>query len=154
MKNLDSRVGSFMWGKFLDGVDADGLLRSYVCLLEDLLAEADAVCVGDKAAQLTYVCTGGPPPMNYIKKLHPMMEANYPERLAKTILYPVPWAMRIVVNSFLAFLPSRTRNKFELVSSAEHLQAITGFSRLPDKLANPDAPPAEALSLADSSTVG
>ena len=93
-----------MWGKFLDGVDADGLLRSYVCLLEDLLAEADAVCVGDKAAQLTYVCTGGPPPMNYIKKLHPMMEANYPERLAKTIIYPVPWAMRIVVNSFRVLL--------------------------------------------------
>ena len=101
----------FLWGKFLDGVDPTMLLSAYIALTDELLQAADAEREPGDPAQIQYICAGGPPPMAYIKACSTVMEANYPERCGSTAIYPVPWVVKAMVDTMLAFLPRRTKAK-------------------------------------------
>eukprot|EP00966_Prymnesium_polylepis_P084836 1964105-Prymnesium_polylepis.1 len=65
------------------------------------------------------------------------MEANFPERLKMSIVYPVPWLVKASANAFISFLPSRTRSKFHLCSKPEEICELAGIDigQLPADLA-------------------
>ncbi|EOD22831.1 hypothetical protein EMIHUDRAFT_195220 [Emiliania huxleyi CCMP1516] len=82
----------------------------------------------DDPAQAIVICTGGPPPVAYVRALQSVMEPHFPERLRMSVVYPIPWMMKMVVNGFIAFLPRVTRDKFRLCATCDELLELTGLS--------------------------
>ena len=41
--------------------------------------------------------------MSFIRLTNSVFEANYPERLKLTAIYPVPWVVKAMVDTMLAF---------------------------------------------------
>jgi len=101
------------WGKFLDGEDGQELLLGYLVWWEEQLRLCDSQ---EAAYSVIYISIGGPPPMAWCQRLTKVLEGNYPERLHRAVIFPVPWLLRRVVNGMLWFLPRRTKDKFEIVS--------------------------------------
>jgi len=127
----------FKWGSFLlDDFKDDDVIAAQVLLCEEVLAEADAACGPDEAAQYITVSTGGPPPMPFVKKVVPVFDINYPERTKKAIIYPIPTILAYVAWAILKFVPERTRNKFSLLSEEEDLCRESGLTpeELPEDL--------------------
>jgi len=104
----------FCWGRFL-GPDTSALdcLRAALLFIEMSIASAEAA--GQTKA--TIICYGGPPPMDFAKALSDTLEANYPERMKRSVIYPVPWLVASLVRTFLRFLNEEIRAKFAVVSS-------------------------------------
>lgn len=127
----------FMWGQFLlDEFTEDQIIKAQFYLLEDVLAEADALCPADEPAQYIAVSTGGPPPTPFIRKISPLFDINYPERCASAIIYPIPRWMKYVADAILLILPKRTREKFLMYAEEEQLLEKTGLTadELPEDL--------------------
>jgi hypothetical protein len=151
----------FLWGRFMEGASADELLRAYLAFLSEVLAAADAARPPDSPAKVASVLVGGPPPMAYARLAHRICEANFPERLGTSAIYPVPWVVKAVVDAsarrappssarrarsltrgarragaVLVFLPRETRKKLRLASTPAQLCDIVGLTEeaLPDDL--------------------
>ena len=118
----------FMWGEFLGGIDIPTMVRAYVFLARELFEGADTERRPDDPAQAIVICTGGPPPVAYVRALQSVMEPHFPERLRMSVVYPIPWMMKMVVNGFIAFLPRATRDKFRLCATCDELLELTGLS--------------------------
>jgi len=108
-----------MWGKFLEGEDEQELLLAFLIYLEEQLAAAKAQ--PGHAFAFIHIAVGGPPPISWGQNLSSVLEANYPERLHRAVVFPVPWFLRRVANGMLWFLPARTQEKFVFVSDAGEL---------------------------------
>jgi hypothetical protein len=143
----------FMWGKFLeDGFSADDILNAHLSVLEDVLAESDAIHaslpkheVQDKPIRLLGtasstadqdageygryigISSGGVPPLPYIRKLAPVLDANYPERMSTAIIYPIPRIMEGLVPGIKKFINKRDRERFEMFAHEEQLLERTGL---------------------------
>lgn len=62
------------------------------------------------------------PPLAFLRQVNAIMEANYPERLFLTVMFPVPkWLQRIIA-TFLVFVDEDTRNKFAYVNDIKSLE--------------------------------
>lgn len=59
--------------------------------------------------------------MSMAKRLTSLLEANYPERLQKVVIAPVPSLAKTIVDGMLWFLPERTRAKFSVASNSEEV---------------------------------
>eukprot|EP00928_Gymnodinium_smaydae_P025599 TRINITY_DN20339_c0_g1_i1.p1 TRINITY_DN20339_c0_g1~~TRINITY_DN20339_c0_g1_i1.p1 ORF type:complete len:324 (+),score=53.21 TRINITY_DN20339_c0_g1_i1:75-1046(+) len=132
-------VIDFMWGKFLDGVDdLQDFQNAYIHFVEGVLSHMEEHAPAGQR-KLVNIIVGGPPPTSFIRPLSAVMEANYPERLASSIIYPVPWAFKFVVDSMIWFLPSRTQKKFAVCSNEDQLRSLAEVPeqsefQLPDDL--------------------
>jgi hypothetical protein len=127
----------FMWGKFLlEGFSEDDIINAQISVLEDVLAEADAACQDGGEAAYIAVSTGGPPPKEFVKKISPIFETNYPERLGSAIIYPIPRWIEWVANAILLLVPARTREKFLMYSEEAAFLEKTGLAAedLPEDL--------------------
>ena len=141
----------FKWGGFFNGgVDFDDAVASYIAALESIPSIS---CMEQAAsrtdAKLTIVCIGGPPPLSYGRAISALFEANYPERLAQAIIYPVPsWVVRFI-NSVIAFLPVNVRH-VTCSTEAELARALGFDGVLPNDIAiaiNSHALPADQMPL-------
>jgi hypothetical protein len=51
------------------------------------------------------------PPTAFLTKFNDIFEANYPERLHKTVIFPVPWLLQTIIKGVLLFVDKDTRKK-------------------------------------------
>jgi len=84
------------------------------------------------------------PPHSFLAKFTTVLQANYPGRLHKMLMYPVGGVIVQLVKSCLYMLKPKTRKKVDFVSTFEDLCTETGLSQeqLPGDLV--DAAAAEA----------
>merc|ERR1712087_20291 len=62
------------------------------------------------------------PPQKYLslcREMNSTLGTNFPERVSRLIVYPVPWLMRTVWALFSAFLDPATANKAVLLAADE-----------------------------------
>jgi hypothetical protein len=118
-------IVDFLWGKFMDGVSADSLMTAYLVFLAEVLGNADALREPDLPAKVKSILVGGSPPMAYVRLTHPVFEANFPERLGTSAVYPVPWVIKVIVDASTCPAP------------ASHSQ--------PQPIASPPSAPADSL---------
>lgn len=72
------------------------------------------------------------PPLKFLQQLNGVMEANYPERLFRTILFPAPFWLQKMIQGCLTFVAEETQNKFAYVNDVRSLEE---FSMMPiDKM--------------------
>ncbi|CAE8631323.1 unnamed protein product [Polarella glacialis] len=108
----------FLWSYFITEEDqAIDILRAILRFMEEQLFDADAAGVG----QAYVVVFGGPPPMSFAVAMASILEANYPERLGKAVVYPVPRLISSIVWAFLWFLDENTRSKVSVETYEERL---------------------------------
>jgi len=128
----------FMWGGLLleEDITKKHILDANIYVLEDVLAEADALMDDGQPAKYLSVCTGGPPPMDFIRYISPTFDINYPERLQTAIVYPVPTLFRYMVKAIMVLLPKRTSDKFCIFSEERDLLEKLGITsdELPEEL--------------------
>jgi len=113
-----------MQGRFLDGVDPDVVSTAYLGWMDETLQRLDAET--DTKFSWIHIAIGGVPPMSWAKGLHPIMEANYPERLNRAIVH-VPAALQAVGDTVLSFVSESTRAKFCFASSKEEILELAGI---------------------------
>jgi len=111
----------FQWGYFYrDGVKAEDCLRAALWF-----AETEIVKTEEAGAHDAYILLyGGPPPLDFAMPLQKIMEANYPERLYRAVIYPVPTMVARVVKMMCWFLDKDTANKLSIEASEEVLLKI------------------------------
>ncbi|CAB9503252.1 Protein real-time [Seminavis robusta] len=62
------------------------------------------------------------PPVNFLQKVNTVMEANYPETLYRTIMFPVPFWLQKFVQGMLTFVDDNTRKKFAYVNDGKSME--------------------------------
>jgi hypothetical protein len=67
-----------------------------------------------------------PPTGSWLTKLNKDFAANYPERLKRTVVYPVPWFAQKIISGMLRFVYKETREKFSYINDIRALEAQTG----------------------------
>ena len=75
------------------------------------------------------------PPMKFLQHVNEVMEANYPETLHRSIMFPVPYWLQKVIKTFLVFVAEETREKFAYVNDTKSLEE---FAQLPISQMPPD----------------
>jgi len=110
-----------------DGATPDDVLKVYADFLQEVLDRAERER-GPKGLEIICVCSGGPPPGRFAKRLSPLIEENFPEVLYKATFYPIPWHVRIIVNSALWFVPSKTRQKIHVLSTEDQIADLLGLA--------------------------
>lgn len=122
-------------GRFKGGYDPDLVLRSQLIMLEKIAAEeaaGEAARLGrTPASWITLVDVTGirSPPIQYLRLLNSVFEANYPERSHRTVIFPVSKFVRTIIEGMLTFVASETRKKFCFCSTREHLVESLGISQ-------------------------
>lgn len=116
----------FMWGKFLDGFTADEIVNAQVHMAEDCIAKMKELAP-QGPGRWTAICGGGPPPSEWSKKASAVFERYYPERLQRSLIYPVPLFMKKVVDAIIYWLPERTKAKFSVISTEEELRELANI---------------------------
>lgn len=72
------------------------------------------------------------PPLRFLQSMNSVMEANYPERLFRLIMFPVPGWLQRMIKATLLFVDKATRDKFAYVNDVESLEL---FAMMPvDKM--------------------
>jgi len=79
------------------------------------------------------------PPTAFLQSFTKVFRANYPERVLKIVIYPVPRMVVRFVESMMWFVPATTREKASFVDSPDILCKAAGLSmeQLPSELASP-----------------
>ncbi|KAL3915913.1 MAG: hypothetical protein SGILL_005421 [Bacillariaceae sp.] len=62
------------------------------------------------------------PPLSFLTHVNGVMEANYPERLHRSILFPVPSLVQKMIRGMLYFVAQETREKFAYVNTVSALE--------------------------------
>lgn len=62
-------------------------------------------------------------------------EANYPESLFRTVMFPVPGWLQKIIQGFLLFVDETTRNKFVY---ANDIKSLEEFAMMPKEQLGPD----------------
>lgn len=139
--------------RFLDGYDADVVLRAQLHHIEAMAAldaERERAERGRNPQTYTTIidCLGiRSPPLPYLKRLTAVFESNYPERSHRTIMYPIPGWVRTMIQGMMYFVDPVTRAKFAFCTTLEQCAegAELALNALPQCVASPDA---EAAALA------
>lgn len=106
----------FCWGYFVEGGFSElDCLRATIIFVEEEIALAEK----DDQHEAYVLCYGGPPPLAFAAALAATLEANYPERLLRAVIYPVPQAVARFVRLMLWFLDERTSSKVVIEWSEE-----------------------------------
>eukprot|EP00928_Gymnodinium_smaydae_P071780 TRINITY_DN55269_c0_g1_i1.p1 TRINITY_DN55269_c0_g1~~TRINITY_DN55269_c0_g1_i1.p1 ORF type:complete len:396 (+),score=56.36 TRINITY_DN55269_c0_g1_i1:71-1189(+) len=100
----------FLWGYFNDGFSSLDCLRASLYFIESEITEAEKLGI----SQAYIICYGGPPPLDYAAALAATLEANYPERLARAVIYPPPRVVAKLVRMMLWFLDKDTNAKVKI----------------------------------------
>lgn len=75
------------------------------------------------------------PPLAFLQRLNTIMEANYPERLYRSCMFPVPGWLQRIIRACLVFVDEDTRNKFAYVNDMKSLEE---FAMIPKEKMGPD----------------
>jgi len=119
---------NWFYGEFWDdGAKPNDVLLAFADFVQEVLDRAERA-KGPKGLEIICVCSGGPPPGSFIKHLVPLMEQNFPEVLYKASIYPIPWPIRVIVNSALWFLPSKTRQKIQILGTEDQMADFVGLA--------------------------
>ena len=51
------------------------------------------------------------PPMSFLRRVNAVMEANYPESLFRSVMFPVPNWLQKIIQGFLTFVAQETRRE-------------------------------------------
>jgi hypothetical protein len=68
------------------------------------------------------------PPLSFLTRINAVMEANYPERVYRIILFPVPYLVQKIITGMLIFVAKETREKFFYVNSVSALEECAKMS--------------------------
>ena len=114
----------FVHGKF----DADEEIDAYIYFIE---AEVVPKIRSNPNGHHTWtviidVCGVRAPPIEFISQLNRVFESNYPERLFKLVMFPVPWVVQQIIAGTLLFVDVDTRAKFGFVNSLDALAMEVG----------------------------
>eukprot|EP00746_Dinoflagellata_sp_MGD_P050700 gnl/MRDRNA2_/MRDRNA2_22696_c0_seq1.p1 gnl/MRDRNA2_/MRDRNA2_22696_c0~~gnl/MRDRNA2_/MRDRNA2_22696_c0_seq1.p1 ORF type:complete len:338 (+),score=37.30 gnl/MRDRNA2_/MRDRNA2_22696_c0_seq1:86-1099(+) len=91
------RAGLVYWEEQFEAVEASG--RQKIC------------CIS----------FGGPPPIDFAMALLNILEQNYPERLKRAVLYPIPPLLKPLVGTCLLLVNTVTRDKIRVISEEHEL---------------------------------
>lgn len=69
------------------------------------------------------------PPIYFLEQVNSVMKANYPNRLFRSIMFPVPGWLQKVISSLLSFVDDDTRSKFTFVNDIKSLEAAAMMPR-------------------------
>jgi len=100
----------FLWGYFLEGATAFDCLRATLVFVEQEIARGEQA----GAPQFCIISYGGPPPIEYAAALGMVLTKNYPERLQRAVIYPVPRLGARLTRLFLWFADRDTREKIAI----------------------------------------
>jgi hypothetical protein len=75
------------------------------------------------------------PPLVFLNRMNTIMEANYPESLFRTVMFPVPGWLQKIIQGFLLFVDETTRNKFVY---ANDIKSLEEFAMMPKEQLGPD----------------
>lgn len=67
------------------------------------------------------------PPLDFLHKMNAVMEANYPERLFRLIMFPVSSWLRKLVKTSIMFVDETSRKKFAFVNDVKSLEEFTNM---------------------------
>ena len=109
----------------MEGVSVDALMAAYLVFLAEVLGNADALREPDSPTKVKSILVGGSPPMAYVRLTHPVFEANFPERLGTSAIYPVPWVIKVIVDASMRQSPASVH----LDPSLGHLLHLPGAVR-------------------------
>lgn len=124
---------NFLWGYFLEErASALDCLRAVLVFMEEEITIAEA----KEVHQAIVVSYGGPPPLDFCAALVAILEANYPERLYRGIIYPVPRMVTRFVRAMLWFVDEGTRRKLQIEWNEEAFLKLAGLrqEQLPEVL--------------------
>jgi hypothetical protein len=119
---------------FLDGgaYDVDEVLDAYIYMIEQsVLPSMRDTSDGTWTVLIDVHGVNGPSsvPMSFLGKFNTVFESNYPERLHKTVIFPVPWIVqRITTGVLRRFVDPVTRAKFAFVSEMSQLVEGSGVA--------------------------
>jgi hypothetical protein len=108
--------------------DADIEIKAYIWLIENEIIPQMSEAGPQSWTVLIDVQGIRSPPISFLTKLNSVFEANYPERLHKTIMFPVPWFVQKMINGFLFFVNEDTRKKFGFVNALGALISESGIT--------------------------
>ena len=79
-------------------------------------------------------------PLAFLQRINRIFEPNYPERLRKSVLVPIPRFVTAMVGAMMLFVAEATRRKFAMVRSSAELAEAVGVpvGQLPSSLAGFD----------------
>mmetsp|Transcript_151329 Transcript_151329/g.267086 ORF Transcript_151329/g.267086 Transcript_151329/m.267086 type:complete len:447 (-) Transcript_151329:75-1415(-) len=115
----------FWRGEFWeDGVTLVDAIRGFVDFLEELLVACEDEA-GPRGTEVKCIIAGGPAPGQFAKRLVKIVEANFPEVCFLGLIYPIPRLIKVMVATLLWFIPARTRQKVQvLTTEAQLVQAL------------------------------
>mmetsp|Transcript_13440 Transcript_13440/g.31598 ORF Transcript_13440/g.31598 Transcript_13440/m.31598 type:complete len:337 (-) Transcript_13440:62-1072(-) len=122
---------NFLFGHFLDEASLLDCLRMCILGVEDAVEAADS-CDHPKVVLVLF---GGPPPVLFARVVAKFLQAHYPERLRRAVIYPVPSLWASIVQACLMFLQRQTRDKISIATDeaeAVDLANLTGSEQLPE----------------------
>ena len=68
------------------------------------------------------------PPISFLQNVNVVMEANYPETLHRSIMFPVPYWLQKMIQGLTTFVAEDTRNKMAYVNDVKSLEEFAGMS--------------------------
>jgi hypothetical protein len=118
------RFRSFMNAKY----DAERALAAYIYMIENTVLPN---CASDGTWTVLIDVSGvrhpGSIPMSFLSRLNSVFEANYPERLNKTVIFPMPWYVTRFMNAAMSrLLDPVTKEKFAFVTEMSQLAEGAG----------------------------
>lgn len=128
------RFGPMLKVDFKQKGEMERHIRAAVYCAEAMIA---SMAPGVETWTAVIDCTGiRAPPQAYMQEFTKVMQANYPERAYKIVMYPIPRFIVTVVKTFMVMLPEKTREKVSFVSSIADLCEETGVtqSALPESM--------------------
>jgi hypothetical protein len=69
------------------------------------------------------------PPLYFLEQVNSVMKGNYPNRLFKTVMFPVPNWLQKVISGLLVFVDEDTKSKFYYVNNIKSLEACAMMPR-------------------------
>lgn len=128
----------FCLRRFADGsYDIEEELRAYVFMIEEeIIPSLDE---GTDGTWTVLVDVSGirMPPLSFLKRSNEIFANNYPERLNRLVMFPVPGFVKKIIRGMLHFVDPETREKFAFVNndvrSLEESSAISSW-----KIMGPD----------------
>ena len=115
----------------LTAAELDESLGAYLLFIEETARIADEH-PDPMQRRWTVICDCaglGPTsvPLKFLRRLNAAFEPNYPERLKRTVMLPIPGFVVSCINGMLSFVDETTRAKFSMVRDAAGLAGACGI---------------------------
>jgi hypothetical protein len=103
----------------------DDALMAYVAFIEATAARVDRHDPKPEQRQWTLICDCAglglsSVPLSFLKQINRIFEPNYPHRLRKSVMVPIPRIVTKMVSAMMVFVAESTRRKFVMVPPPEH----------------------------------